>query len=77
MTGSGDGAAGDELVTVDVDGEVCVGIGQCELLEPEMFRVDDDGLAVIIGSGRLPVERAAAVVEACPSGAIRIRTGEG
>jgi len=71
------GADGPELVAVEVDSDVCIGVGQCELLEPAVFRVDDDdGMGVVIGSGQLAAERAAAVIEACPSGAIRIRAGD-
>jgi ferredoxin len=60
-------------VEVSVDRNRCVGVGQCELLEPDVFRVDDDdGLAVVIGAATLPRPRADVVVEKCPSGAISI-----
>lgn len=63
-------------VRLAVDGTRCVCVGQCELLEPEVFRVDDDeGIAVVVGGGRLPVERAQRVVESCPSGAISVVDG--
>ena len=51
----------------------CVGVGQCELLEPDLFRVDDDtGTATIVGEPELPSQRAEAIVDQCPSGAIQI-----
>lgn len=53
-----------------VDRDACVGIGQCEVLEPDAFEVDDEGVAVALGP--LPVDRARIVVERCPSGAISI-----
>lgn len=60
-------------VKLTVDREVCIGVGQCELLEPEVFRLDDeDELVEVIGEGTLPPERAAVVVDKCPSGAITI-----
>ncbi len=62
----------DEL-RVRVDPDVCVGIGQCEMLEPEVFEYDEDaGLAGARDGATLSPERAAAVVKACPSGAISI-----
>ena len=51
----------------------CVGVGQCELLEPEIFRVaDDTGTATIVSEPVLPSQRAEAIVDQCPSGAIQI-----
>jgi len=53
----------------------CVGVGQCELLEPELFRVDDDnGTATIVNEPVLPSQRAEVIVNQCPSGAIQIDT---
>ena len=63
-----------DLVTVELDHEVCVGVGQCELLESAVFRLDDDeGISTVIGDGRLPRRRAEIVVDKCPSSAISIR----
>ncbi|MXW77071.1 MAG: ferredoxin [Acidimicrobiaceae bacterium] len=63
----------DDLVTVELDQDVCVGVGQCELLEGGVFRLDDDeGISTVIGDGRLPRRRAEIVVEKCPSSAISI-----
>lgn len=64
----------DELVPMAIDDDLCIGVGQCELLEPEVFRLDDDeGRAHLINDGRLPRDRAETVVDKCPSGAISIR----
>lgn len=63
----------DDRVRLTVDRGVCLGVGQCELLEPETFRLDDDEeLAELIGPGTLPRGRAEAVVDRCPSSAIAI-----
>lgn len=60
-------------VRVIVDHDVCVGIGQCEMLEPDVFEYDEEaGLATAEDGATLSTERAATVVKACPSGAIKI-----
>ena len=56
-----------------VDAGLCIGVGQCELLEPEIFRLDDDtGTSTVISAPILPSQRAEALVDQCPSGAIQI-----
>ncbi len=56
-----------------VDAGLCIGVGQCELLEPEIFRVDDNtGTSTVISAPILPSQRAEALVDQCPSGAIKI-----
>ena len=56
-----------------VDAGLCIGVGQCELLEPKIFRVDDDtGTSTIVSAPILPSQRAEALVDQCPSGAIQI-----
>ncbi len=65
--------AQEDLVTVELNAEVCVGVGQCELLESDVFRLDDDeGISTVIGDGQLPRRRAEIVVDKCPSSAISI-----
>ena len=62
-----------EPVNLAVDPEVCIGIGQCEMLEPDVFRIgDDSGVAEVQGDGRLPRSQALVVIERCPSGAISL-----
>lgn len=60
-------------VRLALDSERCIGSGQCEMVEEEVFVVDDDtGIATVIQPGTLPRERAVSVVENCPAGAISI-----
>ncbi len=62
-----------DTVRLALDVDKCIGVGQCELLEGDVFRLDDDeGVAVIVGEPVLPVDRAVVVVEKCPSQAIQI-----
>ena len=66
-----------DLVRVAVEEERCIGGGQCEMLEPEVFRVDDDeAISLVIGSGALPRPRAEVVVHRCPGAAISIVESE-
>lgn len=65
--------AADELVSVAVDRDACIGGGQCEMLEEATFLLDDDTMvASVVGSGRLPRSRAEIVVDRCPGRAISI-----
>ena len=59
-------------VSLEIDAGLCVGVGLCEAIAAAVFRVGDDGVAVVIGTGRLPLAQARQVVEACPSSAISI-----
>ena len=62
-----------DLVRVAVDEERCIGGGQCEMLEPEVFLLDEDEvISSVIGPGALPRDRADVVVHRCPGAAISI-----
>ena len=61
-----------ERVRVVVDQSVCVGIGQCEMLEPDVFFINDDAFATVVDGATLELAAAQLVVERCPSGAISI-----
>ena len=62
-----------EMVKMAVDAEACIAGGQCEMLEPETFLVDDDtAVSSVIGTGLLSAEQAAVVIDRCPASAISI-----
>ena len=61
-----------DVVLLVVDEQRCIGGGQCEMLEPEVFLLDDESLSSVIGSGLLPRGRAQVVVHRCPGAAISI-----
>ena len=63
----------DDLpVRLEVNQDVCIGSGMCEMLEEAVFEIDEDThVARLIGEAQLPAERAAAVIDRCPAGAIR------
>ncbi len=65
---------GELEVRLVVDADTCIAAGQCEMLEPDTFLVDDDTLiSTVVGSGTLPADRAAQIIDRCPAGAISIQ----
>ncbi len=62
-----------DSVNLVVDANRCIGAGQCEMLAPDHFRVDDDSaLAEFIGQDSLPATEAELLIDRCPSGALSI-----
>lgn len=62
----------DDLVHVQVDDNICIGIGVCVESEPEAFQLGDDGVAHVLPGKAMSRERADRVCRGCPSGAISI-----
>ncbi|MFJ2933145.1 ferredoxin [Streptomyces sp. NPDC087219] len=59
---------------ISIDGELCIGAGQCAMTSPDVFTQDDDGFGMVVpgqdgGSGG-PLVREAA--RACPVRAISV-----
>lgn len=65
-----DGPASVELY---VDDTICVGMGRCEVVEPNVFEIDDDAISQIVGAANFTEDRAKAVMFECPTGAIKSR----
>lgn len=66
-------AGNDDMVAVAVDQELCIGGGICEMLEPEVFELDEDVvISSVIGDGLLPRHRAEVVADRCPGQAISV-----
>ena len=61
-------------VKINIDLEACVGAGQCVVVMPSVFDVDDDGKVILVDG--VPGEEARAEVEAaaaaCPAWAIEV-----
>ena len=62
------------MTRVSVDRELCVGSGSCEMLAPDVFEVDDDGVLTVLvpepGDDDVPAVRDA--VQACPTRALSL-----
>jgi ferredoxin len=59
-------------VFVQIDPDVCIGVGKCEELEPHAVELGDDGVSRPLPGVALPEDRAERIVKNCPSGAISI-----
>jgi ferredoxin len=57
---------------VTADRERCVGTGQCELLAPDVFEVDDDGAVQVLQAEPDDEDAARQAVQQCPTGALTL-----
>jgi ferredoxin len=58
---------------VYVDKDLCMGSGNCVAEAPEVFSIDDDGLAAVAGDeASLSPGYLKAVIAACPAQAIQL-----
>jgi ferredoxin len=65
-------AADTDHVTVEIDPDICIGVGACVMAEPDAFEFTDEGTSRVIEGTTLPRARAEEVCDGCPSGAISI-----
>jgi ferredoxin len=69
---------GGNGMRVEVSESLCVGHGECELVAPQLFRVEKDGLSHFIGT-EIGVESLSMIeraIDACPEQAIVLDQGE-
>ncbi len=59
------------MYRISIDRSLCNGYGVCEALAPEVFELDDDGLAVV-RSSLSDDEVVREACDSCPMGAISI-----
>lgn len=57
---------------VNVDASTCVGCGLCEQSCPEIFQVQGDGIAHVLGSNCSASHNLQEVAESCPVNCIRV-----
>jgi len=58
--------------TVTVDREACMGSGNCVYWAPNVFQLDDDGIAVVCGDLAGNEEAVRVAMVNCPTSAIHI-----
>ena len=61
-----------EPIRVAVDQQRCVGSGNCEFWAGSVFRVNDDGVAEVVGDPAGEPDAVASAVEHCPTRALRL-----
>ena len=57
---------------ITVDRERCMGSANCQFWAPDVFDIDDDGVAVVVDAAAAPRDRILLAAEGCPTGAITI-----
>jgi ferredoxin len=65
-----------DKVTVEVDRLVCIGSGDCVRVAPGTFALDEEDIAVVTDPSASTLELLQAAERSCPSGAIRLVTGD-
>jgi ferredoxin len=58
---------------VEVDGELCMGSGNCIYEAPGVFDLDDDSVAFVVDSAASSEEQIIAAARKCPTHAIAVR----
>ena len=57
---------------LQVDGEVCIGSGNCVLADDRVFDQDDNGTVVLLDDRPTDAASVRQAVANCPSGALRL-----
>jgi ferredoxin len=57
---------------IEIDGERCMGSGNCAFYAPATFDLTDDMIAVVIDPAGDPDDRIRAAADGCPTQAIRV-----
>jgi ferredoxin len=58
--------------TLVIDREACMGSGNCVFWSPDVFQLDDDGIAVVCGNFAGNEERVRIAMTNCPTSAIQL-----
>ena len=61
---------------VRVEAEPCIGSGSCVRLLPDVFKLNDDDVAVVVDDQVATVEALTEAEESCPAGAIFSTAGD-
>lgn len=64
-------------VKINIDREVCMGSGNCQFWAPNVFDLDEHGVAVVVDPTGDPEDKVVLAARGCPTQAIRVfRDGE-
>jgi len=72
VEGSGLEDSEDPVGKVQIDRDACMGSGNCLLYAPDVFDLDDDGVAVVRGDTEGHEDMVRLAAKNCPTTAIRL-----
>ncbi len=75
--GDEDFAARADGYRIRVDRDLCIGAASCVALAPEIFQLDNDGIAIITDADGATVEALLEAAKSCPTNAIIIEDPAG
>ncbi len=58
---------------MEIDGDVCIGSGNCVYAAPGAFDLDGDSIAFVVDSAGAPENDVVAAARKCPARAITVR----
>jgi ferredoxin len=58
--------------SIEIDREICMGSGVCEVYAPRTFEVGDDVKSHVVDAAGNPLEQIRAAAAGCPTGAITV-----
>lgn len=62
---------------VMIDGELCVGVGNCVAIAPAVFKLDDENKAAVLAHRSVDEEILMEAAESCPVNAIIVEDDDG
>jgi ferredoxin len=62
---------------VRVDRELCIGVGNCVVIAPTVFKLDDQNKAVVLDPGSVDEDTLMEAAESCPENAIIVEDDDG
>ncbi len=62
---------------ITIDRNLCIGCGNCESIAPEVFKLDDEGIATVIDPDGDTEEVIREAAESCPEEAIILQDESG
>ncbi len=62
---------------IRVDRSLCIGAGNCVVIAPKVFKLDEENKAIVLEPGAVSEETLWEAAESCPTHAIVIEDDEG
>ncbi len=64
-------------LSIQINREVCMGSGNCAFWAPDVFDLDDEGIAIVLDIDAAPEDKIVLAAQGCPTQAITLfRDGE-